>query len=79
MSCLSLGDRAFVVYLGIGRYGKEDTMRVRMASPDHSTELEEAVISVLRSGRLIQGEKVMVFENALAEYLGCKHVIAVSS
>ncbi|HOB88931.1 MAG TPA: DegT/DnrJ/EryC1/StrS family aminotransferase [Bacillota bacterium] len=79
MSCLSPGDRAFVVYLGIGRYGKEDTMRVRMASPYHSTELEEAVISVLRSGRLIQGEKVMEFENALAEYLGCKHVIAVSS
>ena len=50
-----------------------------MASPYHSTELEEAVISVLRSGRLIQGEKVMEFENALAEYLGCKHVIAVSS
>lgn len=53
--------------------------RVRMASPYHSPEIEDAVISVLQSGRLIQGQKVMDFENALAEYLGCKHVIAVSS
>ncbi len=36
-------------------------------------------MSVIRSGRLIQGQKVMDFENALAEYIGCKHVIAVSS
>lgn len=53
--------------------------RVRMASPYHSPEIEDAVMSVLESGRLIQGQKVMDFENALADYLGCKHVIAVSS
>jgi dTDP-4-amino-4,6-dideoxygalactose transaminase len=50
-----------------------------MASPYHSPEIEDAVMSVLQSGRLIQGQKVMDFENALADYLGCKHVIAVSS
>jgi dTDP-4-amino-4,6-dideoxygalactose transaminase len=50
-----------------------------MASPYHSPDIENAVISVLQSGRLIQGQKVTDFENALAKYLGCKHVIAVSS
>lgn len=53
--------------------------RVPMAGPYHSPEIEDAVISVLRSGRLIQGRKVMEFEDTLASYLGCKHVIAVSS
>ena len=77
--------------LGTGKYGKEDIMGhaenspcpsfhpVRMASPYHSPAIEDAVMSVLRSGRLIQGRKVMDLENALAGYLGCKHVIAVSS
>lgn len=53
--------------------------RVPMAKPYHSLEIEDSVMSVIRSGRLIQGQKVMDFENALAEYIGCKHVIAVSS
>ena len=53
--------------------------RVPMASPYHTPEIEQAVISVLRSGRLIQGRKVAEFETALAKYLGSKHVIAVSS
>ncbi|MCR4401382.1 MAG: DegT/DnrJ/EryC1/StrS family aminotransferase [Firmicutes bacterium] len=53
--------------------------RVSMARPYHGPEVEEAVVAVLRSGMLIQGRLVEEFETRLAEYLGAKHVIAVSS
>ncbi|MFZ5925099.1 MAG: DegT/DnrJ/EryC1/StrS family aminotransferase, partial [Bacillota bacterium] len=53
--------------------------RVPMARPYHSREIEEAVLAVLRSGMLIQGRVVEDFEARLAEYIGCKHVISVSS
>ncbi|NLS44562.1 MAG: DegT/DnrJ/EryC1/StrS family aminotransferase [Firmicutes bacterium] len=52
---------------------------VPMAKPYHSPKIEDSVISVLQSGRLVQGQRVEDFENALAHYIGCKHVIAVSS
>jgi len=38
-----------------------------------------AVVEVLRNGWLTQGPKVLEFENAVAEYVGAKYAIAVSS
>lgn len=50
----------------------------------YSTQLIEqddidAVVEVLQSSHLTQGAKVAEFENALAEYIGVKHVIAMNS
>ncbi|MGE5573769.1 MAG: DegT/DnrJ/EryC1/StrS family aminotransferase [Bacteroidota bacterium] len=53
--------------------------RVPMAKPYHGREMEETVLSVLRSGMLIQGRMVEDFEERLRDYLGAKHVIAVGS
>lgn len=52
---------------------------IQLAIPYHSRKIEEAVISVLRSGRLISGPVVADFEAKVADYLGVKHVITVSS
>jgi len=38
-----------------------------------------AVQKVLESGNLASGEEVEAFERQLAEYIGCKHVVCVSS
>ncbi len=43
------------------------------------TELEEAALRVLRSGRYIMGEEVEGLERELAEYLGVKEVVGLSS
>ncbi|MBD3825233.1 MAG: aminotransferase class V-fold PLP-dependent enzyme, partial [Epsilonproteobacteria bacterium] len=50
----------------------------------YSTQLIEqddidAVVEVLQSSHLTQGAKVAEFENALAEHIGVKHVIAMNS
>src|SRR5882672_1693751 len=42
-------------------------------------ELEVAVARVLRSGQYILGPEVENLERELAAYLGCKHVVAMSS
>lgn len=39
----------------------------------------QAVVDVLRSGVLTQGPAVEAFENAVAEYVGAKYAVAVSS
>jgi perosamine synthetase len=52
---------------------------LRIAKPYNDQDIENDVIAILRSGRLVQGEKVKAFESALASYLGCKFVIAVNS
>lgn len=52
---------------------------ISMARPYHSKEIEDAVISVIRSQRLVCGPVVASFENELASYLGANHVVAVSS
>lgn len=39
----------------------------------------QAVVSVLRSGMLTQGPAVEAFEQAMAEYVGSKYAVAVSS
>jgi len=47
--------------------------------PDIRQEDIDAVTTVLRSGMLVQGEKVAELEAKAAEYIGIKHAIAVSS
>jgi dTDP-4-amino-4,6-dideoxygalactose transaminase len=52
---------------------------IRIAEPMIGPVEEQAVLDVLRSGRLAQGPRVAEFEEAFAKYLGVKHAIAVSS
>ncbi len=58
---------------------KENKRVVRIAKPYHDDKIEEQVISILRSGKLVQGEFVRKFETELSKYIGCKHVIALNS
>jgi len=39
----------------------------------------DAVVKVLKSDYLTQGPKIAEFENAFAEYIGCKYAVAVSN
>ena len=43
------------------------------------TEIQQAIDRVLNSGRFILGEEVANFEQAVANYLGVEHAIAVNS
>ena len=52
---------------------------IKIAKPYNDEAIERAVISILRSGMLVQGAKVKEFEAALAAYIGCRNVIAVNS
>ncbi|MHB1908277.1 MAG: DegT/DnrJ/EryC1/StrS family aminotransferase [Nitrososphaerales archaeon] len=52
---------------------------VKIAKPYNDSKIEEQVLSVLRSGRLVQGSMVEQFEKKIASYIQCKHVIAVNS
>ncbi|HVP11180.1 MAG TPA: DegT/DnrJ/EryC1/StrS family aminotransferase [Phycisphaerae bacterium] len=54
-------------------------MRIELSGPDISQGEIDAVIAVLKSGRLSLGPKVPEFEKAMAEYVGVKHAVAVSS
>ncbi|HJQ68488.1 MAG TPA: DegT/DnrJ/EryC1/StrS family aminotransferase [Blastocatellia bacterium] len=53
--------------------------RIPMSSADLDESDVEAVMSVLRSGRLALGPKSAEFEQLMADYIGVKHAIAVSS
>ena len=55
------------------------TPEVQVAQPIIGEEEKAAVIEVLESGNIAQGEKVAEFEAAFAEYVGAKHAVAVSS
>jgi perosamine synthetase len=52
---------------------------IRLMVPDVGDEEIEAVARVLRSGHLVQGAQVTVFEAALAQRAGVREVVAVSS
>jgi perosamine synthetase len=52
---------------------------IPLASPDIRPDDIAEVVEVLASGKLVQGEKVDLFEKNLERYLGVKHCIAVSS
>ena len=55
---------------------------IRLFEPTFGIEEESAVIDTLRSKNWASGSngtKVKQFEDNLAEYLGCAHVLAVNS
>ncbi|WP_222592002.1 DegT/DnrJ/EryC1/StrS family aminotransferase, partial [Oceanithermus desulfurans] len=52
---------------------------IPMAAPDISEADVQAVAEVVRSGRLALGPKTVAFEQDMAEYIGVKHAVAVSS
>lgn len=53
--------------------------RIRMSAPDIDELDIEAVVAVLRSGRLSLGPKIEAFEEAISQYIGVRHAVAVSS
>jgi perosamine synthetase len=57
----------------------EEKFRVPMSAPDIDESDVEAVAAVVRSGRLALGPKCMEFERAIADYVGVRHAVAVSS
>lgn len=52
---------------------------IRLTRPWLGEEEEAAASAVLRSGMLVQGERVALFENAVAAHTGREHAIAVSN
>ena len=52
---------------------------IRIAQPMIGADEEAAVLRALRSGQLAQGKFVADFEQAVADYLGVRHAVAVSS
>ena len=52
---------------------------IKLARPVISETIIDKVASVLRSGNLVQGQYVRLFEEALQDYLGVENAIIVSS
>lgn len=50
-----------------------------MARADLDERDVQAVLDVMRSGRLALGPKIVEFERVMAEYVGVKHAVAVNS
>ena len=57
----------------------KETMSIPMSSPDLTEAERQAVMNVLNTTRLSMGPEVDHFERAIAERVGAKHAIAVSS
>ncbi len=53
--------------------------RIALAQPEIDESDIEAVVEVLRSGRLALGPKAEEFERIVADYVGVRHAVAVSS
>ncbi len=58
---------------------KGQTMKIAIAPPTIGDAEKQAVIDVLESGHLWQGEKTQTFEARFAAYHGAKHGIAVNN
>ena len=54
-------------------------MAIQIARPRMGKEEIRAVTEVLKSGKLVQGEKVRAFEEDFSDYIGTQHAVAVSS
>ncbi len=55
------------------------TFSIGMSAPDLTDAEREAVLEVLRTPRLSMGLQIEAFEAAVAQYVGAKHAVAVSS
>jgi dTDP-4-amino-4,6-dideoxygalactose transaminase len=58
---------------------REDACMIRLAAPEIHEQEIEAVVKVLRSGFLVQGEHVREFERQVAGYVGVREAVAVNS
>ena len=52
---------------------------IRLVVPSIEEDDLQAVREALASGRLVQGERVAEFERTVANYVGCKHAVAVTN
>ena len=52
---------------------------IRLVVPSIEEDDLQAVREALASGRLVQGEHVAEFERMVANYVGCKHAVAVTN
>ena len=52
---------------------------IPLASPDIREDDIASVVSVLKSGMLVQGEKVLSLEKNIGTWLGAEHVVALSN
>lgn len=52
---------------------------VPLTKPVIGPEEERAVLDVLRSGWLVQGERVAAFERRIADYCGARHAVATTN
>ena len=52
---------------------------IPLASPDIKSEDIDAVVSVLKSGMLVQGQQVLALEQKCANFIGVNHVSATSN
>ena len=57
----------------------EEKFRVPMSAPDIDDDDVEAVAAVVRSGRLALGPRCGEFERVVADYVGVRNAVAVSS
>ena len=53
--------------------------QVPMASAELNASDIQAVVQVLRSGRLALGPQTLEFERLIANYVGTQHAVAVNS
>ncbi len=60
-------------------YSMGEGTRIKLADPCVGKPEEDAVLRVLRSGRLVAGPRVEEFEGRLASFTGRAHAVAVSS
>jgi perosamine synthetase len=58
---------------------EETQYKIPIAKPDLAEDEVKAVTEVIRSGWIIQGEKVEEFERKIADFIGSNEAIAVSS
>lgn len=54
-------------------------MQIPISSVKFDSETENAVLSVLRSGNIVQGEKVEEFENIFSQHFDFTHSVAVNN
>ena len=62
-----------------GREGVEAAGAINIAKPMMGEEEKRAVLEVMSSGKLAQGEKVKQFERAFASYIGTRQAVAVGN
>ena len=55
------------------------SLQISLSAPDITEEDIKAVVEVVKSGRLALGPKIEEFEKLMADYIGVKYAVAVSS